>query len=105
MPKYVCLVSFTQQGLKNLGATTKRAEALQKHAEKMGVKVIHTFWTVGQYDLVHVLDAPDDRTAAGLAFSLGAVGNVRTETMRAFDREEMTEILEKVITPYDLLRE
>lgn len=105
MPKYVCLVSFTQQGLKNLGATTKRAEALEENAKKMGVEVVHTFWTVGQYDLVHILDAPDDKTAASLAFSLGAVGNVRTETMRAFDRDEMTEILEKVITPYDLLRE
>ena len=59
----------------------------------------------GHYDIVHIVEAPDDETAASMAFSLGALGNVRIETMRAFDRAEMTDILEKVQTPYDLLRE
>jgi uncharacterized protein with GYD domain len=105
MPYYVCLVSFTQQGLKNLGATTKRAKAFEDTAEKLGVKILSTYWTVGRYDLVHILDAPDDDMAASMAFSLSGLGNVRTETLRAFDRKQMETILKKVQTPYDLLRE
>ena len=104
MPQYVCLVSFTQQGLKNLGATTKRAKAFEDTAAKIGVEIKYTLWTVGRYDIVHILDAPDDQTAASMAFSLGALGNVRTETLRAFDRQEMDQVLEKVQTPFDLLR-
>lgn len=105
MASYVCLVSFTQEGLKNLGATTRRAEAFEKAAEKLGVTIKFTLWTLGRFDLVHILEAPDDETAASMAFSLGALGNVRVETMRAFDRGEMEETLDKVQTPYDLLRE
>ena len=102
MPNYVCLVTFTQEGLKNLKATTKRAEAFQKKVEEHGVKIKTTLWTVGRYDLVHIFEAPDDRTAAATAFSLGSLGNVRTETLRAFDIDEMEQVLEKVYTPYDL---
>ncbi len=103
MPQYVCLVTFTQQGLKNLAATTKRAEAFEVAAEKLGVIIKSTLWTVGRFDLVHILEAPDDDTAATMAFSLGSIGNVRTETLRAFDGGEMKEIIKNVQTPYDLL--
>ena len=104
MPHYVCLVSFTQEGLKNLKATTKRAKAFEEQVEKHGIKVKTTLWTVGRYDLVHIVEAPDDETAAAMAFSLGALGNVRTETLRAFDIDEMESVLENVYTPYDLVK-
>ena len=103
MASYVCLVSFTQEGLKNLKATTKRAKAFGEIAEKAGVKVKFTLWTVGRYDLVHIFEADSDETAATMSFSLGALGNVRTETLRAFDIDEMEGILENVYTPYDLI--
>ena len=102
MPNYVCLVTFTQEGLKNLKATTKRAQAFAEKVEKEGIIIKNTFWTVGRYDLVHILEAPNDETAAAMAFSLGALGNVRTETLRAFDIDEMGKVLENVYTPYDL---
>lgn len=106
MAHFICLVTFTQQGLAQLGATTKRAEAFKKRAEKLGVTVHATYWTLGQYDIVHIMEAQDQKTAASLAFSLGALGNVRTHTMPAFTVEEMQgEILAKVQTPFDLLRE
>jgi uncharacterized protein with GYD domain len=89
--------------MKNLNATTKRAKAFQEKIEKLGIKIEHTFWTVGQYDIVHIFDAPDDKTAATLAFSLGSLGNVRTETMRAFNVEEMEDIIKNVYSPYDLV--
>ena len=104
MPQYVCLVSFTQEGLKNLKATTKRAKAFQEQVEKHGIKIKTTLWTVGSYDLVHIVEAPDDKTAAAMSFSLGAFGNVRTELLRAFDIDEMESVLDQVYTPYDLVK-
>lgn len=103
MPHYVCLVSFTHEGLKNLKSTTKRAKAFSDKLEDKGIKIKNTFWTVGRYDLVHIIEAPDDEAAASLAFSLGVLGNFRTETLRAFDIDEMENILDKVFTPYDLV--
>lgn len=103
MPNYVCLVTFTQEGLKNLKATTKRAAAFAKKVESKGINIKTTLWTVGRYDLVHIFEAPDDDTAAAMAFSLGVLGNVRTETLRAFEIDEMEKILEDVYTPYDLV--
>ena len=71
MPHYVCLVSFTHEGLKNLKSTTKRAKVFSDKLEDKGIKILNTFWTVGRYDLVHIIEAPDDESAASLAFSLG----------------------------------
>ena len=102
MPNYVCLVTFTQEGLKNLKATTKRAKAFEEKVQAKGVKIKTTLWTVGRYDLVHIFEAPNDETAAAMAFSLGVIGNVRTETLRAFDIDEMETVLENVYSPYDL---
>jgi uncharacterized protein with GYD domain len=105
MAHFICLVTYTQQGLAQLGATTKRAKAFKERAEQLGVKVHTTYWTLGRYDMVHTMEAPDEKTVASLAFSLAALGNVRTHTMAAFDVDEMQEeILPKVQTPYDLLR-
>ena len=103
MPHYVCLVTFTQEGLKNLKSTTKRAKAFSEKLENKGIKILNTFWTVGRYDLVHIIEAPDDESAASLAFSMGALGNFRTETLKAFDIDEMEKILDTVFTPYDLV--
>ena len=105
MSHFVCLVTYTQQGLQQLGATTKRANAFRKMAETMGAKVESIYWTLGAYDLVMTLEAPDEKTAAQVAFSLNSLGNVRTHTLAAFTCDEMNdEILEKVQTGYDLLR-
>jgi uncharacterized protein with GYD domain len=105
MTHFVCLVTYTQQGLQQLGATTKRAKAFSKMAEKMGAKVTTTLWTLGAYDLIMIMEAPDEKTAAQVAFSLNSLGNVRTHTLTAFTEEEMNdEVLDKVQTGYDLLR-
>jgi uncharacterized protein with GYD domain len=99
------MLSYTQQGLQQLGATTKRARAFRKMAEKMGAQVKDIYWTLGAYDVVLIMEAPDDKTAATVAFSLNSLGNVRTHTLAAFTVDEMNdEILDKVKTGYDLLR-
>ncbi len=62
----------------------------------MGVKIAHIFWTMGAYDLVVVFDAPDDEAVSAFSLKVGALGNVKTQTMRAFRREEMESILAKI---------
>lgn len=105
MARFVCLLSYTQQGLQQLGATTKRAKAFKKMAEHMGAEVHEILWTLGEYDVVITMSAPDEKTAATVAFSLNSLGNVRTHTLAAFSVDEMNdEILGKVQTGYDLLR-
>ncbi len=105
MAHYICLLTYTQQGLQQLAATTKRAQAFDKMAEKMGAKVLAHYWTLGAYDVVLIMEAPEEKTAAALAFSLCSLGNVRTHTLTAFTREEMSdEVLGRVQNSYDLLR-
>lgn len=105
MAHYVCLVTFTDTGVKNLRKTTVRSDAFRKKMEKMGISFISTLWTVGQFDMVHIFDAPDDEAAGIMAFTLSSFGNVRTNTMRAFTGEEMEQMIRNVQTPYDLLDE
>jgi uncharacterized protein with GYD domain len=96
MAKYVSLLQFTEQGARNVKDTIKRAAAATAEAEKMGVKVTDSFWTMGAYDVMLLLDAPDDETIGAFSLKLGSLGNVKTHTMRAFRREEMEKILAKV---------
>ena len=105
MTKYVCLVTFTDTGIRNLRKTTARAAAFTERMKNQGINVLQTLWTVGQFDLVHIFEAEDDKTAATFAYTLSALGNVRTNTMRAYDADEMNEVITTVQTPYDLLRE
>ena len=95
MPKFLTLVNFTEQGIKNFKDTTKRADAFIKRAKEAGVTVNNILWTVGAYDGAILFDAPDEQTAAGLLVSLAAQGNVRTQTLRAFDREEIGAVVAK----------
>ena len=105
MTKYVCLVTFTDTGIRNLRKTTARAQAFQDRMQAQGVTILQTLWTVGSVDLVHIFEAEDDQAAATFAFTLSALGNVRTNTMRAYDAEQMEDVIRNVQTPYDLLRE
>jgi len=96
MPNYIVLANFTEQGIRNVKQTTQRAEALKAEAEKLGVKVKDFFWTLGSCDVVTVFEAPDDETITRLMLQVGSLGNVRTQTLRAFTREEMDGILAKL---------
>jgi uncharacterized protein with GYD domain len=96
MATYVSLLTWTEQGGKNVKDTRKREAAFAKAAQKLGIKVLQAHWTLGSYDGVLVFEAPDDETATAAALSLGALGNVRTQTMRAFNAEEMDKIVGKM---------
>jgi len=93
MPTYVGLVKLTDQGIRNVKDTTKRAKSFREMAEKAGVKVKEILWTLGRYDLVLVVDAPNDETMTRLALGLGMMGNAKTETLKAFSAQEMDQIL------------
>jgi uncharacterized protein with GYD domain len=96
MATYISLLQFTEQGIRTVKDTIKRSAAGTADAEKMGVKVTDSFWTMGAYDVVLVLEAPDDQTVSAFAAKLGSLGNVKTQTMRAFRREEMEAVLAKI---------
>ena len=96
MAMYVSLLQFTEQGIRNVKDSIKRAAAATAEAEKMGVKVTDSFWTMGAYDVVLLLDAPNDETMSAFSLKIGALGNVKSQTMRAFSRKEMEGILAKI---------
>jgi uncharacterized protein with GYD domain len=97
MPTYVTLTNFTHQGIQNVKDTTKRADAFKAAAKKAGCTVKEVYWTQGQYDSVLIMDAPDDASATAVLMSLGKLGNVRTQTLRAFTAAELAPILDKVV--------
>ena len=97
MATYIILANFTDQGIRNVRDSTKRAESLRDMAKKIGITVKETYWTLGQYDVAAIVEAPDEASVTALGLSLGALGNVRTQTLRAFSPEEMGRILSKVV--------
>jgi uncharacterized protein with GYD domain len=96
MAMYVSLLQFTEQGVRNVKDTIKRGTTATAEAEKMGAKVIDSFWTMGAYDVVLLLEAPNDETVSAFSLKIGALGNVKSQTMRAFSGKEMEGILAKI---------
>jgi uncharacterized protein with GYD domain len=96
MPSYICLIQFTDQGIRNIKDTVKRGDAAMAEAQKMGMKIVEEYWTMGAYDAVVVLEAPDDDTMSAFILKVGSLGNVKGQTLRAFRRNEMEGILAKI---------
>jgi uncharacterized protein with GYD domain len=95
MPLYVSLVNWTDQGIKNYRDSVRRAEDYRGLVEKNGGQVRQLVWTLGEYDVVAVTEFPDDETATAVALQTGAMGNIRTTTMKAFDAEQMNAIIRR----------
>ena len=96
MPSYVCLIQFKEQGIRNIQDTVKRGDAAMAEAQKMGIKIIEEYWTMGAYDAVITVEAPDDETMSAFILKVGSLGNVKGQTLRAFRRDEMEKILAKM---------
>jgi uncharacterized protein with GYD domain len=96
MARYVILLNWTDQGVRNAKETIKRAAAARQVFEKAGAQLRETVWTLGPYDLVLTAEAPNDEVITALGIQIGMLGNVRTCTMRAYDEREMEQILKKV---------
>ena len=96
MATYIVLTSFTDQGIRNVKDTAKRADAVKDLAKKFGVTAKEFYWTLGSYDVVAIFEAPDDASMTALGMAIGSGGNVRTQTMRAFSRQEINGVLAKL---------
>jgi uncharacterized protein with GYD domain len=96
MPTYVSLLRWTEQGIKNAKSTLERAEQASAAVQRTGGRLQTVLWTQGAYDIVTVAEFPDEESATAFLIGLGGQGNVRSETMRAFNAEEMKRILAKL---------
>ena len=96
MPKYVLLENWTDQGARNAKDTVKRARAARESFASMGVNAREWFFTLGQYDVVLTVDAPDDETLTRALLALAMHGNLRTTTLRGFSEKEMESIISEL---------
>lgn len=97
MVTYVVLTKFTDQGVRAAKDSPKRADAFKQLAKTFGATVRDIFWTQGRYDIVTIVEAPDEMSAMSLSLSLCALGNVRTESLRAFSAADMSAIVGKMV--------
>ncbi len=96
MATYIALCTFTDQGIRTVKDSTKRADAVKEAASKFGAKMPQIYWTLGPYDLVVFIEAPDDTSATAFGLAIASAGNIRMQTLRAFTKEEMAGILGKL---------
>jgi uncharacterized protein with GYD domain len=96
MATYISLVQFTDKGIRAAKETTQRVAEWAAKVQSKGVSIKQMYWTLGQYDQVCVFEAPDDETAASVLLSADVLGNIRTQTLRAFTSAEMEKILAKI---------
>ncbi|MGI8553016.1 MAG: GYD domain-containing protein [Dehalococcoidia bacterium] len=96
MPLYIAMASWTEQGVKNVKDSPSRADAFKKMATEMGCTVHGLFYTLGRYDIAVRIEAPDEETMTALMLKLASLGNVRTETTRAYTEAEFAQIVKKV---------
>tara|TARA_R110002167_G_scaffold246058_1_gene451697 strand:+ start:545 stop:835 length:291 start_codon:yes stop_codon:yes gene_type:complete len=95
MIRYLSLMNFTDQGIREVSDSVKRAEAFRQSVEAAGGKLVSQYWATGEADGCVVFEAPDEQTAASLLLSLAKKGNVRTRSMRLFDTQEFQQVLSK----------
>src|SRR5437016_8981507 len=95
MATYISLVEFTDKGIHAVKETTQRVADWAAKVQSMGVTIKQMYWTLGHYDQICVFEAPNDETAASVLLSADMLGNIRTQTMRAFTGSEMKTILDR----------
>ena len=96
MPKFISLVNYTAKGVENIGESPNRLDAVYKLCESMQAKVEGFYLTMGRYDLVLIVDAPDPETASKIILKIASAGNVSTETLFAFSEEEYRKIISEI---------
>ena len=95
MPTYVSLLNWTDKGIGDYKSTLDRAKAAEELAQRLGGTLKDVYWTVGPYDLVAVAEFPDDESSTAFLLAAGAQGAIRTTTMRAFNRDEIAQVIGK----------
>ncbi len=95
MATYVSLINWTEQGIKNFRDTTQRAQDFTKLVESSGGRVRELLWTVGEYDIVCIAEFPDEESGVAALLQVGSAGNIRSNTLRAFNAEDMAGIIRR----------
>lgn len=93
MPTYVSLVRWTDQGARGVKDAPARIAAVEKVLDQVGARFTGLYLTMGRYDYVAIMEAPDDETATKAVLAVASLGNVRTETLRAYARPEIGKIV------------
>jgi uncharacterized protein with GYD domain len=96
MPIYINLISWTDQGIKNIKDAPQRIDAFKKTVQAAGGKLTGFYVTMGKYDIVTIVDAPNDEALANIVFSVGSKGNVRTRTLKAFTEDQFRTMVAKM---------
>lgn len=96
MPTYITLLNWTQQGVQNVKESPDRLDDAKALAESMGGEITHWFLTFGRYDLVAISEFPDDETVAQFSLAANSLGNISTETLKAFNEEGYRDIIESI---------
>ena len=96
MARFVVLMNFTDQGIKNVKESPQRAAAARTAFKAKGVEIEQVYWTLGSHDVVAIVRAADGLDLAAVLLDLGGAGNVRTTTLRAFDEAEFGEVLARL---------
>ena len=96
MSSYILLTNYTDQGIRAVKESPKRLDAARDLAKKCGAEMKEVYLTIGSYDLVALLEAPNDEAIAKFALKLGSLGNVRTTTLKAFDERAYRTIIESL---------
>jgi uncharacterized protein with GYD domain len=97
MSTYIGLLNFTDQGIKTIKDSPKRAAAAKEMAGRYGVTMKDIYWTLGSHDIVCVLEAPDDAAVTAFNLAIAGQGNVRSQTLRAFTAAEVEKVLAKLL--------
>ena len=96
MPHYIILFSWRDQGVRNVKDTIKRLENYKTAVEDVGGRPISEYYTLGKHDIVSIVEAPNDEAIMSVLLSTGKLGNVSSETLKAFPLSEATKIIEKL---------
>ena len=104
MLTYITLLTLTDKGAQQLKQTTARAEAFRKIAEKSGIRIAQTYWLNGPFDGIHIFEVKNEDEAMAHSMSLTSFGNVKTQTFRAYTKDEIEPILKSIPAPSELLR-
>ena len=91
---FIALLDFTEKGIQGINDSPHRADQFNEMAERAGARVVAQYWTIGSHDGVLIIEAPNDEVAASILLALGAAGNVRTTTLRAFEWADAQGLIE-----------
>ncbi|MDQ5843900.1 MAG: GYD domain-containing protein [Acidobacteriota bacterium] len=92
MPTYITLLKYTQQGIAKVKDSPSRLDSGREAFKKIGVEIKDTYLLMGRYDLLCVIEGPDDESVARALLTLGSQGNVQTETMKAWNEDQFRQI-------------